>query len=98
MIICQVYALGSGNVAVLPGVSVGEVWLEAGVSEIVVGGSEVCVREGVMGGDVGVPVPLQAATNNTSKSMNRLMYSIIYRLYRSHRRPQYPPNYLPHCC
>jgi hypothetical protein len=65
--------LGSGNVVVLAGVVEGEVWLGTDVSEIVVGGSEVCVREGVRGGDVGVPVPLQDATDNTSKSMNRLM-------------------------
>ena len=59
---------------VLAGVAEGEVWLGTGVSETVVGGSDVCVWEGVRGGDVGVPVPLQAATDHTSKSMNRLMY------------------------
>jgi hypothetical protein len=62
---------------VLAGVAVGEVWLGTGVSELVAGGSEVCVREAtvdVEGDDVGVLVPLQAATDNTSKSMNRLMY------------------------
>jgi hypothetical protein len=58
---------------VLVGVAEAEVGLATGVSEIVAGGSEVCVREGVSGGDVGVPVPLQAATDNTSKSINRLM-------------------------
>jgi hypothetical protein len=56
------------------GVAEGDVWLGTDVSEIDVGGSEVCVWEGVRGGDVGVPVPLQAATDNTSKNMNRLMY------------------------
>jgi hypothetical protein len=58
---------------VLAGVAVGDVGLGTGVSAIVAGGSEVCVREGVSGGDVGVPVPLQAATDNTSKSINRLI-------------------------
>ena len=71
---------------VLAGVAVGEVWLGIGVSEIVVGGSEVWVREAAVGvieggGDVGVPVPLQAATDNTSKSMNRLMYDLLFVVY-----------------
>lgn len=60
--------------------------LGAGVLGIVVGEIDVSVREAVVGvlgggGEVGVPVPLQAATNNTMKSMNRLMDSIICRLH-----------------
>jgi len=69
--------LGSGNVVVLAGVSVGDVGLDAGVLGIGVDGSEVCVREvtvGVEGGEDGVLDPLQAATDNTTKSINRLMY------------------------
>jgi len=59
----------------------------AGVSGIVVCGSDVSVGEAAVGvfegrGEAGVLVPLQAATDNTSKSMNRLMYSIICRLHR----------------
>jgi hypothetical protein len=59
--------------------------LGAGVLEIVVGEIDVSVREavvGVLGGGEGdVPVPLQAATNNTIKSINRFMDSIICRLH-----------------
>jgi hypothetical protein len=65
------------------GVAEGDVWLASGVVEIVVGGSEACVKEGVMGGDVGVPVPLQAATANTSKSINRLMDWLLFVVYIS---------------
>ena len=65
------------------GVAEGDVWLAPGVVEIVVGGSEVCVKEGVMGGDVDVPVPLQAATANTSKSINRLMNWLLFVVYIS---------------
>ena len=73
--------------AVLPGVIVEGTELGAGVLEIVVGGRDVSVREVIVGvfeggGEVGVLVPLQAATDNTSKSMNRLMDSIICRLHR----------------
>src|SRR6266498_5228519 len=99
---CHVYALGSGSVVGLPGVAVGAIGLAAGVSEIVVGGRDVSVREATVGvpeggAEVGVLVPLHAATDNTSKSMSRLIYSIICRLHPSHQRPQYLPNYLPDC-
>lgn len=73
--------MGSGNVVAWAGVAEGDVWLAAGVSEIVVGGSDVCVKEGVPGGDVAVPVPLHAATENTSKSINRLIYDLLFIVY-----------------
>jgi len=50
-----------------------------GVSEIVVGGSEVCVPEGEI--EVGVPVPLHAATDSTNKSINLLMYYRLFVIY-----------------
>lgn len=86
MIICHVYALGSGNVDVLAGVSVGGIGLGAGVSGIVVDGSEVCVREVTVGvpeggGEVGVFDPLQAVTDNTTKSINRLIYGLLFFVY-----------------
>jgi hypothetical protein len=49
------------------------------VSEMVVGVTEVCVTEG--GIEVGVLVPLQAATDSTSKSINRLMYYRLFVIY-----------------
>jgi len=57
-----------------------------GVSEIVVGGSEVCVTEGPVGVpeggiEVGVPVPLHAATDSTNKSINLLMYYRLFVIY-----------------
>ncbi len=70
----------------LAGVAVGGIGLGMGVSGIVVGGSEVCVREAAVGvieegGDMGVLVPLQAATNNTRKSINRLIYDLLFIVY-----------------
>jgi len=79
MIICHVYALESGNVVVVAGVSVGGIGLGTGVSGIVVDESDVGVGEATVsvpegGGAMSVPCPLQAATDNTTKSINRLMY------------------------
>lgn len=69
----------------LDGVSVNGIGLAIGVSEIVVDGGEAGVSGGTVAvpggkGGVDVPVPLQAATDNTSKRINRLMYSVTCRL------------------
>ena len=76
--------MGSGNVVLLAGVSVGDVGLDAGVFGIVAGGRDVCVREvtvGVEGGEDGVLDPLHAARDNTSKSINRLIYDLLFIVY-----------------
>ena len=53
---------------------------------MVVGGMEVSVTEGPVGVleggiEVEVPVPLHAATDSTSKSINRLMYYRLFVIY-----------------
>ena len=87
----------SGNVVVLAGVSVGEIELAVGVLGIVAGGRDVCVREvavSVEGGEDGVLDPSHAARDNTSKSINRLMYDLdlLFIVYISSIRIHYIPR------
>ena len=72
------------------GVLLGGIFVGAGVSETVVGGREVWVEERTVGveavttvgeGDAGVLDPLQAATNNTSKNMNRRICGVLFVAY-----------------
>ena len=62
----------------MAGVGLGLAVLEAAVGESDVWVTEATVGVPEGGGDVGVFVPLQAATDNTSKSINRLIYELLF--------------------